>query len=64
MGHMKLSDGLRRYLRRQKLIIKHMAKDTTEYNRLTAELLKRFYKKPGSGKADSPAGLKAETSAK
>lgn len=40
----RLSKGLRTYIRRQKLIIKNLAKDREEEVRLVKELLKRFYK--------------------
>jgi hypothetical protein len=35
--------GIRKYIRRQKMIIKRMAKDKEEEDRLIKELLKRFY---------------------
>jgi len=49
MSKKQIGQGLRKYIRRQKLIIKRMAKDKAEYDRLTAELLKRFY--PAENKA-------------
>ena len=43
MKQKKLSKGLRKYIRRQKMIIKEMAKDKDEERRLIKELLSRFY---------------------
>ena len=40
----RLSQGLRKYIRRQKMIIKRIAKDNEEKKRLIRELLSRFYK--------------------
>lgn len=40
----KLSQGIRKYIRRQKMIIRKLAKDKTEEEQLTKELLDRFYK--------------------
>ena len=40
----RLSQGLRKYIRRQKLIIKGLAKDKEEEDRLVRELLGRVYK--------------------
>jgi len=39
----KLSQGLRKYIRRQKLIIKKTAKDEGEERKAVKELLNRFY---------------------
>lgn len=38
-----LARGIRKYIRRQKLIIRRMAKDKDEEKRLTKELLNKFY---------------------
>lgn len=43
----RLSNGIRKYIRRQKMIIRSLAKDKTEEDRLIRELLDRFY---GGGK--------------
>jgi hypothetical protein len=43
----RLSSGLRKYIRRQKLIIKRMANNKEEKHRLMRALLDRFYKKQG-----------------
>jgi len=40
----KLSRGIRKYIRRQKTIIRRLAKDKTEEDRLIRELLDRFYR--------------------
>lgn len=40
----RLSQGIRKYIRHQKMIIKRMAADKAEENRLIRELLDRFYK--------------------
>jgi len=40
----KISRGLRKYVRRQKMIIKCMAKDEEEERRLIRSLLDRVYK--------------------
>ncbi|HUW23562.1 MAG TPA: hypothetical protein VMW39_05995 [bacterium] len=40
----KLSKGIRKYIRRQKMIIRRLARDKAEENRLIRELLDRFYK--------------------
>ncbi|UCH12127.1 MAG: hypothetical protein JSW18_04740 [Candidatus Omnitrophota bacterium] len=40
----KLSRGVKRYIRRQKMIIRRLAKDKTEEDRLIRELLGRFYR--------------------
>ena len=40
----RLSQGIRKYIRRQKLIIKRLAKDKEEEDRLVRELLDRVYK--------------------
>jgi len=39
----RLARGVRKYIRRQKMIIKRMAKDKNEEQRLIKELLNRFY---------------------
>ena len=39
----RLAQGVRKYIRRQKMIIKRMAKDKDEEKRLVNELLNRFY---------------------
>jgi len=39
----RLSQGIRKYIRRQKMIIQKLAKDKTEEDRLIRELLDRFY---------------------
>jgi len=49
----KLSDGLRKYIRRQKMIIKRMAKNKEEEELLLKELLNRFYQRTSPQKADS-----------
>lgn len=38
-----LAQGIRRYIRRQKMIIKRLAKDKAEEQRLIEELLGRFH---------------------
>ena len=44
MGKKKrLAQGIRKYIRRQKMIIKRMAKDKDEESHLVKELLNRFY---------------------
>jgi len=45
MSKMKLSNGLRKYIRRQKLLIKNSAKTEDEKQRLVRELLDRHYTK-------------------
>ncbi len=40
----RLAQGIRKYIRRQKMVIKRMAKDKDEERRLVKELLDRFYK--------------------
>jgi len=44
MKKRRLSCGLRRYIRRQKLIIKRTAKDKTEEKQLVKALLEKFYR--------------------
>ena len=39
----RLAQGVRKYIRRQKMIIKRMAKNKDEEERLVKELLNRFY---------------------
>lgn len=39
----QLAQGVRKYIRRQKMIIKRMVKDKDEERRLVKELLNRFY---------------------
>ena len=39
----RLAQGVRKYIRRQKMIIKRMAKDKDEEKRLVNELLNKFY---------------------
>lgn len=41
----RLSEGTRKYIRRQKMLIKRTAKNEDERNAKTKELLSRFYKK-------------------
>jgi hypothetical protein len=43
MGKKKLAQGVRKYIRRQKMIIKKTAKNQEDERRLTRELLDRFY---------------------
>lgn len=43
-GKIRLAKGIRKYIRRQKMIIKRLAKDKDEERRLIRELLDRFYK--------------------
>jgi len=45
MDKKRLSKGLRKYIRRQKMMIAKMAKTEEEKRRLLRELLDRFYKK-------------------
>ena len=45
MEQKRLSKGLRKYIRRQKMIIAKMAKTEEEKRRLVRELLDRFYKR-------------------
>ncbi|MBU3933338.1 MAG: hypothetical protein KKH11_01550 [Candidatus Omnitrophica bacterium] len=40
----RLSKGIRKYIRRQKMIIRRLAGDRLEEDRLIRELLDRFYK--------------------
>ena len=40
----RLSEGTRKYIRRQKMVIKRTAKNNDEKNEKTKELLSRFYK--------------------
>jgi len=44
MSKIKLAKGFRKYIRRQKAIIRKLAKDKEEGKRLIKELLDRFYK--------------------
>ena len=43
MKKKRLAQGIRKYIRRQKLVIKKMAQDKNEEQRLVKELLNRFY---------------------
>jgi hypothetical protein len=43
MEKKKLAKGIRKYIRRQKMMIKRTAKDQEEERLLTRELLARFY---------------------
>ncbi|TRZ53135.1 MAG: hypothetical protein D4S01_01810 [Dehalococcoidia bacterium] len=40
----RLSKGIRKYIRRQKMIIRGLVRDKAEEDRLIRELLDRFYK--------------------
>ncbi len=42
----RLAQGIRKYIRRQKAIIRGLTGDKPEQERLIAELLARFYNKP------------------
>jgi hypothetical protein len=44
MKKRRLSCGLRKYIRRQKFIIKRTAKDRAEEKQLVKALLEKFYK--------------------
>jgi len=44
-----LSQGLRKYIRRQKLIIKNTAKNQEEENHLVKALVQRFYNNKTKG---------------
>jgi len=44
MGKKRLSQGLRKYVRRQKLIIKSSTESNEEKRRLTRELLDKLYR--------------------
>jgi len=46
MKKQRLAKGIRKYLRRQKMVIKRTAKNKEEEKRMIKDLLARFYPQP------------------